>query len=337
MTRMASGRIPMLAAIWLCVFLPIATAAPAQAPSPALLVLEKGDRSLAIVDPDTLKIVARVDAGEDPHEIVASEDGRFAYISNYGAFSTPGQTLTVVDLVAQRTLSPVSLGALRAPHGLEFVDGKVYFTAEGSKAIARYDTSSRQIDWALGIGQNRTHMLVVVKDRIFTSNVNSDSITILERDKGGDVSGWTQTHVSVGKGPEGFDVSPDGKTLWAANSHDGTVSVIDVAAKRVLQTLDLHTKFANRLKFTPDGKRVLISDLGNGDLLVLDADSTREIKRVSLGRGAAGVLVAGGGSRAYVAVSPDDLVVVVDLGTLSVTGRISTGKGPDGLAWAVRK
>ena len=48
-------------------------------------------------------------------------------------------------------------------------------------------------------------------------------------------------------------------------------------------------------------------------------------------------LIAPDGSSAYVAVSRDNYVAVVDLKTLAVTGRIETGKGPDGLAWAVRK
>jgi len=307
--------------------------------SPALLVLEKNDKTMAIVDPATLKVVGRVPAGEDPHEIVASEDGKFAYISNYGAFQNPQHTLSVVDLSAQKALPAVDLGALRAPHGLEMVNGKVYFTAEGSKVIGRYDPATRQIDWTLGIGQNRTHMLAVSKDesRIYTANVNSDTIGVLDRDKNGDASGWAQTSIPVGKGPEGFDVSPDGRELWAANSHDGTLSIIDLGTRRVVQTLDLHTKFANRVKFSPDGKLVLISDLGMGDLVVLDASGRRELKRVNLGRGVAGILIVPDGSRAYVAVSPDSEVAVVDLKTFAVTGRISTGKGPDGLAWAVRK
>jgi YVTN family beta-propeller protein len=286
-----------------------------------------------------LKVVGRVSAGEDPHEVVASDDGKFAYISNYGAFTTPLHTLSVVDLSAQKALPAVDLGALRAPHGLELVDSKIYFTVEGSKAIGRYDPSSQQVDWVLGMGQNRTHMLVVAKNlgQIFTSNVNSDTISIIDRDKTGDVSGWTETPIPVGKGPEGFDLSPDGREVWAANSHDGTVSIIDVASKKVTQTLDLHTKFANRLKFTPDGKLVLISDLGTGDLVVLDAAARKEIKRISLGHGAAGILIGADGSLAYVAVSRDNYVAVVDLKTFTVIGRIVTGKGPDGMAWAARK
>lgn len=331
------GRVPTLAVCGVAALLAMAGTARAQVASPALLVLEKGARSLAIVDPATSAVVARVDSGDDPHEVVASEDGRFAYVSNYGAFSTPGHTLSVVDLVARKALPPVELGALRAPHGLALAAGRVYFTAEGSKAIGRYDPATRQLDWTLGIGQDRTHMLVVARDesRAFTANVNSDTITILEPAKGADVSGWTMAHVAVGKGPEGFDVSPDGRELWAANSHDGTVSVVDVAARKVLQTLALQTRFANRLKFTPDGRRVLISDLGTGQLLVLDVATRKELKRIALGRGASGILISPDGARAFVAVSPDDRVSVVDLASLSEVGQISTGKGPDGMAWAI--
>jgi YVTN family beta-propeller protein len=306
----------------------------AQTSAPLLLVLEKSDQSLAIIDSATQKLIARVPAGEDPHEIVA--DSHFAYISNYGAFQTPQHTISVVDLVEHKSLPAIDLGSLRAPHGLELVNGKVYFTAEGSKVIGRYDPPAHTVDWTLGLGQNRTHMLVVAHDenRIFTSNVNSDSISILERDSKADVSGWTQTTISVGKGPEGFDVSPDGKLLWAANSHDGTVSIIDIPTRKVTDTFPTQTKSANRLKFTPDGKLVLIADLGSGDLLILDASSHKEVKRVNLGHGVAGILLAPDGSVAYVAVSPDSNIAVVSLKTFAVESRIPTGRGPDGMAWS---
>ncbi len=308
-------------------------------PSPALLVLEKDDHSLAIVDPTALKVVARVEAGPDPHEVVASDDGKFAYISNYGAFSSPQHTLSVVDLVAQKALPPIDLSPLLAPHGLQFVDGKVYFTAEGSKVIGSYNPASQRVDWTLGIGQNRTHMIYVPQDltHIFTSDVNSDTITILDPDKRADVSGWTETHVPVGKGPEGFDVSPDGKVLWAANSHDGTVSIIDVATKAVVQTVAANVKSANRVKFTPDGRFVLISLLGSSDLVVMDTVSRGVIKRIDLSDGCAGILIPPDGRVAYVAVSRGNFVSVINLETLQVAGRIQTGKGPDGMAWALRR
>lgn len=335
---MFAKRFSILSAVPLVLLLFCGSLAVGQTPSPALLVLEKEDKSLAIVDPATLKIVGRAPAGEDPHEVVVNQDGSRAYITNYGGFRTPQKTLSIVDLSSQKALPPVDLGPLKAPHGLEAVNDKVYFSAEGSKVIGCYDPATNQVEWVVGTGQDRTHMLKVLPDlsAIFTANMTSNTITVFEHDQNADASGWTETNIPVSKAPEGFDVSPDGKELWAA-SHQEMVTIIDIATKKVIQTINVHTKFANRLKFTPDGKHVLISDLGNGDLILVDAASRGEVKRISLGHGVAGILVAPDGSVAYVAVSSDSNVAVVDLKTFSVTGRIATGKGPDGLAWAVRK
>lgn len=309
--------------------------AQSQTPSPALLVLNKEDATLSIIDPATLKTVAQIPTGEGPHEIVASGDGKFAFVANYGA-RNPGNTLSVMDLLAQKELRRVDLGALRRPHGITFADGKVWFTAEQNRLIASYNPAANLLDGLLGIGQNGTHMLVFSKDAtlLFTSNIGANSITLLQR--GSDSSGWTLTTVPVGKGPEGADISPDSREFWAANSGDGTVSIIDVAAKKVTQTLDVHTKHSNRLKFTPDGKLVLISDPGGNELVILDAVSRKEIKRLSIGSQPEGILVPPDGARAYVALAGEKSVAVLDLKTLEVTARISTGNGPDGLAWAAR-
>lgn len=309
--------------------------AAAQTPSPALLVLEKTDKQMAIVDPSAAKVVGRVSVGDDPHEVAVSSDGKLAFVSNYGGPQSTLKTIAVVVLASQKSLPPVDLGALHGAHGLAFSNGKLYFTAEVNKVIGSVDPGSDQVDWILGTGQNRTHMLVVTKDlsHIFTSNIGSNSISAIDH-TGKD---WKETVIPVGRGPEGFDVSPDGGELWAANSQDGTISIVNLATRRVTETLRVHTARSNRLKFTPDGKLVLVSDLGNGDLLVLDRATRRQVKRIKLGRGAAGILIVPDGSRAYVAVSPDNNVAVIDLKTQAVTGRISTGNGPDGLAWVEQR
>lgn len=152
---------------------------------------------------------------------------------------------------------------------------------------------------------------------------------------------WEVTNVPAGRGAEGFDVSPDGKEIWAANARDATVTVIDVATKKATQTFPIPLKGANRLKFTPDGTRVLISGLGaragDSSLVVIDSSTHKEVKQLNLGGGAAGILIAPDGSRAYIAVSSADEIAVLDLKTLEVVGQIDAGKQPDGLAWAVRK
>ena len=308
-----------------------AAAAAAQIPSPALLVLNK-EGTLATVDPATKKVIGVVRTGESPHEVVASSDGKLAFVSNYGTGSDPGSTISVIDIPAQKEIRRLSLGSLRRPHGLAFSGGKLYFTAEANKIIGRYDPASNQIDWLLGTGQNTTHMVGLSQDGrlIFTANIGSDSISIIEP---AGVMNWNQTVIPVGKGPEGFDITPDGTQLWAANSRSGNVSVIDIATKRLLHTFGVQTKRSNRLKFTPDGRLVLISDLEAGELLVLERDTRKELKRMKLGQQPAGILITPDSSKAYVAVTGDDYVAVIDLKRLELADRIQSGTGPDGMAW----
>jgi len=347
---------------------PAAVALGESTPSAALLVLSKQDHTIAIVDPHDLHVVAKAPVGDDPHEVIASTDGKTAYVSNYGF----GQfhTITMIDLAGQKRLGTIDLGALRGPHGLDFVGGKLWFTAEAAKAIGSYDPETGKIDRIIGIGQNRTHMLYVFPDskRIVTTNVNSGTITVLDKTEGaagaptgpppgmppgmpgpppgadrarrlpGPPGGdWNETVISVGKGDEGFDVSPDGKEAWTANAWDGTISVVDLEAKKVTATIESKTQGANRLKFTPDGKRVLVSLLGSPELVVLDAATHAVIKRLPIGHGAAGILMEPGGKRAFVACTPDSYVAVIDLDTLTMVGKIDAGGNPDGLAWAVQR
>ncbi|MDP9324784.1 MAG: YncE family protein, partial [Acidobacteriota bacterium] len=155
--------------------------------------------------------------------------------------------------------------------------------------------------------------------------------------RGGPQMDWNETVVPVGRGAEGFDVSPDGTQIWAANAQDGTVSIIDVASKTVTDTLAANVNGANRLKFTPDGKLVLVSTLGGPELAIIDAATKRDVKRLKIGRGAAGIEMQPDGARAFVACTPDDNVAVIDLKTLEVIGRIEAGRQPDGLAWTTRR
>jgi YVTN family beta-propeller protein len=310
-------------------------------PSTVLLVLSKSDRTASIVDPATLKVLARMPSGPDPHEIIADADGKLAYISNYGGPGGAYNTISVVDLREHKTLAPIDLGVLRGAHGLAFAGGKLWFTAETNKVIGSYDPATKRVDWVLGTGQNRTHMIVVSEDlkRIITSNVSSATMSVIDKvsrqgPNGTHQDDWDETLVPVGRGAEGFDVTPDGKQIWAANAQDGTISVLEAAEKKVVDTLNANVRSANRLKFTPDGSLAFVSTLGGPDLVILDAKTRREVKRLKIGRGAAGILMQPDGVRAYVACTPDDYVAVIDLKSLEVAGHIDAGKQPDGLAWA---
>src|SRR6516162_5576216 len=295
-----AGMVAVTIVMWLGVAALVA--GQGKTPKPALLVLNKADSELAIVDPGTLKVVAKVKTGAIPHEVAASANGKIAVTTNYGAHQD-GTTISVIDQGSQKEIHRVELknltgphgeafGDLIGPHGVQFFDGQAWFTAEGSKKIARYDPATNRVDWVHEIGENRTHMLVISREghTIYTSNVNSDSVTAVVASA--DEKKWFNTVIPVGKGPEAIDIAPDGLEVWAGNSADGTVTIVDTGTKKVKETVNVGTKHSNRLKFTPDGKK------------------------------------------AFVAVSGDNKVVVLDLKKLEVTGTFETGNDPDGMAWA---
>lgn len=310
--------------------LALPAAATAQG-SGRLVVLNKEDATLAVVDLASGKVLGRVPTGEAPHEVTVSPDGRTAFVGNYGS-QTPGGTISVIDLTGFKELRRVDVSPLRRPHGVTFADGKVYFTAETNRIVGRLDPSTYQIDWLFGTGQAGTHMVWVNADatRMYTCNIGADSMTIMER--GANPLAWNATVVPVGKGPEGFDVSPDGRELWAAHSRDGGVSIVNLEQKKVVETIDLQTKRSNRLKFTPDGKLALVSDLDAGEVLVIDVPTRKVTKKIPLGRMVEGILMHPDGTKAYVAVNADNYIAVIDMKTLTAAGRIETGRGPDGMA-----
>ena len=304
----------------------------AQRASARLLVLNKEDANLAIVDPATGDVLGRVPVGQGPHELVTSTDGKLAFASNYGTGPAPGHTISMIDIAAQKELRRIDVSPLSRPHGLAFIARKLYFTAEADQKVARYDPERDRIEWQFETGQASTHMVLATRDamNVYTSNIGSDSVSMIQQGVNGV---WTQTVIPVGKGPEGIELSPNGREIWSAHSRDGGVSVIDTRTKKVVQTIALGTKRSNRIKLTPDAKFALVSDLDAGELVVLDAPARKEIKRIPLGKAPEGILIPPAGGVAYVAVNGDNFIAVVDLKTWQVTKKIMTGMGPDGMAW----
>jgi YVTN family beta-propeller protein len=298
-----------------------------------LLVLNKAEHTMSVLDPVSLKTLGKVDVGRGPHEVAVSADGRTAYVANYGD-QTPNNSLSIVDLAAMKETKRVDLGALARPHGIVENNGKIYFTSEVSRAIARYDPAADKVDWIAGTGQTATHMIAVHRDgkRFWTTNIGSDTVTAIQ--VGPPTGGIWQ--VKVGRQPEAIDLSPDEAELWIGQNGDGHISVIDTASRAVKETFKVG-ELPIRLKFTPDGKRVVVTDPKGVGVIVLDAATRKEVKRIPLDGVPLGIQMAPDGKRAFVAQAQAGKVVAIDLGILEVVATGATGKGPDGLAYAVAK
>ncbi len=324
-------------------------AAPGTAPGTGtLVVLNKDEASVSLLDRVTGKEFAKLDTGTGPHEVAVSPNGRFAVVGNYGA-QQKGHTLSVIGLAAQSVVKTIDLVKYHRPHGIMYLpDGqRVAVTAEAERKLLIVNIKSGEVEQAIDTNAQGSHMVVLSPDakRAYVSSMGSGSLTVIDLVKGERIK-----IVQTGQGAEGMDISPDGREVWVANRGEDTVSVIDTESLAVVASLQCAT-FPIRLKFTPDGERVLVSNARSGDVAVFDAASREIVKRIEMAKGwqpptdadgnvfgqgpvPIGILIPADGKQAYVANTNVNRVTVIDLETLTITGRLTAGMRPDGLAYS---
>ncbi len=305
-----------------------------QKAKPVLVALNKADSTLAIIDPLTMTVVSKVGTGDSPHEVVLSTDGKTAYVANYGA-QQPGSTISVIDIATAKELRRVDLAPLMRPHGVQMIGGKVYFTAETNRLIARYDPAANKIDWMMGTGQAGSHMVVGSADqrKFYTANIGSDSVTAFEWINPAQPQAWQVTHVPIGKQPEAIDLSPDGTEIWAGLNVEGAIDIVDTTTRKFKEKVNIGGR-PYRVRFTPDGKFVVNTMIASKELLIIDAATRKETKRIKLESVPLGIVFSADGKLAFVSVVGPDLVLKINLETGEILGRVDTGKTPDGIALA---
>jgi YVTN family beta-propeller protein len=336
----------------ICVLAVAAMSTIAAADSGTLLVLNKSDNTVSLIDLATKTAVATIPTGAGPHEVAVSPNGKIAVVANYGTQQAPGNSLTVIDITAKQQIKTIDLGEYRRPHGITWLRGdEILVTAEGTKALLLVDIESGKVAAAVTTDQNVSHMVVLARrsNKAFVANIGSGSVTVVDLKTRQKI-----TDIATGAGAEGIDISPDEKEVWVTNRAANTISVIDVNSLKIVATLE-SKDFPIRAKFAPGGRHVLVSNARSGDVAIFDAVTKKEIRRIPMMLKAAegstsgqrifgaqfgqspvpvGILVASRLSHAFVANTNADIVTMIDLKTWQVAGRLTAGKEPDGLGYS---
>ena len=328
----AFARCSLLTVIFGLFFI-VNAAAQNQADS-VVLVISKNDRTISFIDPAQIKEIARIPIPGGPHELAVSADNRFAYLANYyQADEKLGHSISVIDIAARKEIKKIETGALEMLHGIVESGGNLYFTSEQTRTVARLNTATGSVDWIRGTGQSLTHIPIVSPDgkRLYVTNMNSDSVTMIDIEGSGqDAAAIKQ--IAVGGKPEGIAVSPDGKELWVGQNGDGNISIIDaqtLAVKKIFKA----GRMPIRLKFTADGKRVVVVDPRTSEVIVYEAVTAREIKRISVEGGPVSFAFSPDERRIAVSLLNIAKAAIVDLESGNVLGTVPVGNVPDGIVW----
>ncbi len=302
-------------------------------PQRALLALSKTDHTLAIVDPASLNVIARLPVGSDPHEVIASADGTKAYVTIYGGGSL--HELDILDLVAQKALPAFDTKPLMGPHGVDYSGGKVWFTAEGSKAVARYDPATGQTDWLMGTGQDRTHMIYVTPDqkRVYTTNVSSGTVSIL-------VDTMIQPRMGPPPGAPGGAGEPGaGATPGGAGAAPGGMPAGGPPPgqgprphEEWVQTLIPVSRGSEGFDVSPDGRELWTAASEDGTIAVIDLGAKKLAATLDAGvRGANRLKFTPDGRQVFISSLGSGDLVIYDAKTRTAVRKVKIGHGAAGI------
>ena len=303
-----------------------------------LLVTQKGYRSLAIVDPATGTVIASVqEGGITGHEVIASPDGRLAYVPIYGNSGvgkpgTDGRNMVVIDIAAQKVVASVDFGHGVRPHMpiLGPKDGLLYVTTELDHAVTIIDPKTLKIVGSIPTGQAQSHMLALSHDglRGYTSNVEPGSVSVLDI-----AARKTLTIIPISRIAQRISISNDDHWVFTADQIKPRLAVIDTTTNRLKSWIPLNGVGYGSAP-TPDGRWLLIALPDLNKVAVIDLQTMQVARSVAVGSEPQEVLVRPDGMIAYVSCMGSDQVAEIDLASWKVTRMIATGKGTDGLAWA---
>ena len=303
-----------------------------------LLIANKGDHTLGIIDPEAGRQIATVpEDGVTGHEVAASPDGKRAFVPIYGNSGvghagTDGQFLRVIDLAKREVVGTVDFGKGVRPHCAVIgpKNGLLYVTTELDNSVTVIDPDSLKIVGTIPTGQAEAHMLAITRDgrRGYTANVGPGTVSVLDLE-----AKKVLEVIPISRTTQRIALSPDDRWVFTADQTKPQLAVIDTATNKLKQWVAL-PGIGYGTAPTPDGHWLLVALIGINKVGVVDLSSMTVARTLDVPRAPQEILVRPDGAEAYVSCDASRQVAVLDLKAWKVQKLIDAGAGADGLAWA---
>lgn len=306
-----------------------------------LLVANKGDQTLGIIDPESGKQIAAVaEGGTTGHEVIASPDGKLAYVPIYGNSGvgkpgTDGSHLVAIDLATRKVVGNLDFGHGVRPHCPMFgpKDGLLYVTTEIENAITVIDPHSMKIVGSIPTGKPESHMLSITHDGRygFTANVGSGTVSVLDMQ-----ARKTLEVISVAPSVQRMSISVDDRYAFTSDQTKPQLAVIDIKTRKVTSWIPLPATGYGSAP-TPDGNWLVLALSPANKVAVINLKTMKVEHTIDVPAAPQEVLVRPDGAVAYVSCDASRKVAEIQTSTWTVSRLIDAGPGADGLAWAQQK
>jgi YVTN family beta-propeller protein len=311
-------------------------APPAQAG--LLLVANKGDQSLSIVDLALGRQVAVVkEDGETGHEVAVSPDGKRAFVPIYGSTGvgqkgTDGRIIRVVDLHSRAVVGTIDFGRGVRPHCPVFGprNGLLYVTTELDDSVTIIDPETLRILGSIPTGHPQSHMLAITRDgrRGYTANVSSGTVSVLDLD-----ARALLATIPVSAATQRISLSVDDRWVFTADQTKLRIAVIDTATNALHASIPL-PGIGFGTTPTPDGRSLLVALPGLSMVALADLATMKVVRTLDMPKSPQEIRVSADGSVAYVSCSASRQVAVIDLANWKLMAPIDVGRVDDGMAFA---
>lgn len=303
-----------------------------------LLVTNKGDRTLSIVDPVAGRQLAAVaEGGTTGHEVIASPDGKIAYVPIYGNSGvgkpgTNGSNMVAIDLASRKIVGNLNFGHGVRPHCPIFdtVNGLLYVTTELDETISIVDPHKMKIVGTVPTGQPESHMLAITHDgkRGYTANVGPGTVSVLDLEKR-----KTLAVIPISKETQRISLSADDSMAFTSDQTKPQLAVIDTKTNKIKTWVPLPAPGYGTAA-TRDGNWLVVAVLQAHKVAVVNLHTMKVEHLIDVPAAPQEVLIGPGDKVAYVSCDSSAKVAAIDTSTWTVTKLIPVGKGADGLAWA---
>jgi DNA-binding beta-propeller fold protein YncE len=335
-------RTMLLTLVTFCVFAASATAASLDPNNPTgnnLVLIDKLGNHVRFVDPHTFQEISSLPMETAPHDLAFSPDHKTVYVpiygdGVYGRNPHPGHLIAVIDLTTRQQTGTIDVSPYIAPHGIQ-VDshGTLYVTCDLSRKLLVIDPQKRSIIAAIDT-EGTGHWAAVLPDgsKAYVANKNDRMfVTVIDLKKRQIIG-----HVPAPNGTEGIVASPDGKRVAVADHAEPAVMLIDTATDMVVDRVALegNTKGAFKPRYTPDGSKLVVCNLGERTVNILNTtDLHGKQTVVKVGKDPMGFAVSPDGKTLLVANHGDGTVSVVNLLEGRLVSNFNAGTGIETLAY----
>jgi len=315
--------------LWVLCGAPSAFSQPPPQLRGTLIVLNKDGHDANFIDLGSGEILATLPTGRGPHELVVTDDGRWAIGTDYSG----GDSLTVFDVEDLSVARTISLSDYPRPHGILFLPGQqeVIVTSEASRQLVVVNYLTGEIQRAIETGQNGSHMLALSGDGAiaYTSNGSSNSVSVIDV-----ANGALLKTLEVPDRPEAITTNRRGDRVWVGSNDEAVVSVISPATGQ-LERQWSGFSWPYRILLTKDEKYAIMPDLGNEQLRFFEVESGVELGRLDLaGARPQGVALYPDDRTLFLSLSGENRVLAINIETQEVLGEYATGEAPDGIGYS---